>query len=131
MGHNRNAKPRALRFTWSMKTTSSMEAHLMVQEIIKALNKNHCEFDLRDPFLIFCCYGGQRDARPNRISSMGDGGVQAAAPIAQRCPLQTHLRLEHSLQEYCLKNHKRIEALTRWVTAISTGAQRDTWSRTK
>ena len=33
--HNRNAKPRALRFTWSMKTTSSMEAHLMVQEIIK------------------------------------------------------------------------------------------------
>ena len=32
---NSTAKPRALRFTWSMKTTTSMEARLVVQEILK------------------------------------------------------------------------------------------------
>jgi len=31
-----------------------------VQEILKALTNNHCEYDLREPFLIFCCYGGER-----------------------------------------------------------------------
>ena len=25
----------------------------------QALKKNHCESDLREPFLIFCCYGGE------------------------------------------------------------------------
>lgn len=32
---NPMAKPRALRFTWSMKTTTSMEARLVVQEILR------------------------------------------------------------------------------------------------
>ena len=58
---NRNGlKPRALRFTWSFKTTSAMDPILVVQEILKALTNNHCEYDLREPFLIFCCYGGER-----------------------------------------------------------------------
>ncbi|XP_070622226.1 serine/threonine-protein kinase MARK2 isoform X16 [Erythrolamprus reginae] len=33
---NRDAKPRSLRFTWSMKTTSSMEPNEMMKEIRKA-----------------------------------------------------------------------------------------------
>jgi MAP/microtubule affinity-regulating kinase len=57
---NNMAKPRALRFTWSMKTTTSMEARLVVQEILRSLLKNSCNFELRDPFLIFCVYGGER-----------------------------------------------------------------------
>ena len=34
-----NQKPRALRFTWSFKTTSSMDPILMVQEILKVSTK--------------------------------------------------------------------------------------------
>ena len=37
---NSTAKPRALRFTWSMKTTTSMEARLVVQEILKVSENN-------------------------------------------------------------------------------------------
>ena len=38
--------------------------------------------------------------------SVGDGGVQTAAAVAQRCPLQTYLWFIHGLQKHCLQNLK-------------------------
>uniref|UniRef100_A0A1I8GN28 non-specific serine/threonine protein kinase n=1 Tax=Macrostomum lignano TaxID=282301 RepID=A0A1I8GN28_9PLAT len=50
-------KPRSLRFTWSMKTTSSMEPNAMMSEIIKVLERNQCDYELREKYLLFCVHG--------------------------------------------------------------------------
>lgn len=50
-------KPRSLRFTWSMKTTSSMNPHEMIKEIRRVLDENSCYYEQREPFKILCCYG--------------------------------------------------------------------------
>ena len=57
-----NAKPRALRFTWSMKTTSTKDGHFMMREIKKVLDANHCVYEERDSFLLLCSYGNDEDA---------------------------------------------------------------------
>ena len=36
-------KPRSLRFTWSMKTTSSMDPNDMMKEIRRVLEANNCD----------------------------------------------------------------------------------------
>ncbi|XP_067942404.1 MAP/microtubule affinity-regulating kinase 3-like isoform X3 [Watersipora subatra] len=51
------SKPRSLRFTWSMKTTSSMEPAEMMKEIRKVLDKNNCDYEQRDKFLLLCVHG--------------------------------------------------------------------------
>ncbi|XP_065104822.1 serine/threonine-protein kinase MARK2 isoform X8 [Paramisgurnus dabryanus] len=51
------AKPRSLRFTWSMKTTSSMEPGEMMKEIRKVLDANSCEYELRDHYMLLCMAG--------------------------------------------------------------------------
>ncbi|XP_053271767.1 serine/threonine-protein kinase MARK2 isoform X2 [Pleuronectes platessa] len=51
------AKPRALRFTWSMKTTSSMEPMEMMREIRKVLDSNSCEYELRERYMLLCVSG--------------------------------------------------------------------------
>uniref|UniRef100_G3PKP3 non-specific serine/threonine protein kinase n=1 Tax=Gasterosteus aculeatus TaxID=69293 RepID=G3PKP3_GASAC len=53
----RESKPRSLRFTWSMKTTSSMEAHDMMKEIRKILDANNCDYEQRERFLLLCVHG--------------------------------------------------------------------------
>jgi len=58
---DRRVKPRSLRFTWSMKTTSSMDAFEMVKEIIKVLEANNCDYEQREQFLLFCVHGDGRD----------------------------------------------------------------------
>ncbi|KAH8860264.1 Serine/threonine-protein kinase par-1 [Schistosoma japonicum] len=50
-------KPRSLRFTWSMKTTSSMCPDNMIKEIKKVLTANNCEYDQRERYLLICEYG--------------------------------------------------------------------------
>lgn len=55
-------KPRSLRFTWSMKTTSSMEPQEMMDEIRKVLESNSCDYEQRENFLLFCCHGNPADA---------------------------------------------------------------------
>jgi len=68
-------KPRSLRFTWSMKTTSSMDPADMMKEIrkvnsnelfhrklccffyIKVLDINNCEYEQREKFLLLCVHG--------------------------------------------------------------------------
>ncbi|XP_037532599.1 serine/threonine-protein kinase MARK2 isoform X2 [Nematolebias whitei] len=51
------AKPRSLRFTWSMKTTSSMEPAEMMREIRKVLDSNSCEYELRERYMLMCVSG--------------------------------------------------------------------------
>uniref|UniRef100_A0A8C7ZZ81 non-specific serine/threonine protein kinase n=1 Tax=Oryzias sinensis TaxID=183150 RepID=A0A8C7ZZ81_9TELE len=60
----RDAKPRSLRFTWSMKTTSSMEPADMMREIRKVLDANSCDYEQRERFLLFCVHG---DARQDNL----------------------------------------------------------------
>ncbi|XP_047653231.1 MAP/microtubule affinity-regulating kinase 3 isoform X10 [Phacochoerus africanus] len=54
---NKEAKPRSLRFTWSMKTTSSMDPNDMMREIRKVLDANTCDYEQRERFLLFCVHG--------------------------------------------------------------------------
>ncbi|XP_061104947.1 serine/threonine-protein kinase MARK2-like isoform X15 [Conger conger] len=53
----RDTKPRSLRFTWSMKTTSSMEPGEMMKEIRKVLDSNSCEYEARERFMLLCVSG--------------------------------------------------------------------------
>ncbi|XP_023203820.1 MAP/microtubule affinity-regulating kinase 3-like isoform X2 [Xiphophorus maculatus] len=55
--HSKDAKPRSLRFTWSMKTTSSMEPADMMREIRKVLDANNCDYEQREAFLLLCVHG--------------------------------------------------------------------------
>ncbi|XP_078592166.1 MAP/microtubule affinity-regulating kinase 3-like isoform X13 [Branchiostoma floridae x Branchiostoma japonicum] len=54
-------KPRSLRFTWSMKTTSSMDPNEMMKEIRKVLDANQVDYEQREKYLLFCVYGDARD----------------------------------------------------------------------
>ncbi|KAG9346471.1 hypothetical protein JZ751_006782, partial [Albula glossodonta] len=54
---SKDSKPRSLRFTWSMKTTSSMEPGEMMKEIRKVLDSNSCEYELRERFMLLCVSG--------------------------------------------------------------------------
>uniref|UniRef100_A0A8C7ULK1 non-specific serine/threonine protein kinase n=1 Tax=Oncorhynchus mykiss TaxID=8022 RepID=A0A8C7ULK1_ONCMY len=58
-GHltSKDHKPRSLRFTWSMKTTSSMEPNEMMKEIRKVLDSNSCEYELRERYMLLCVSG--------------------------------------------------------------------------
>ncbi|KAM9313550.1 serine/threonine-protein kinase MARK1-like [Pholidichthys leucotaenia] len=56
----RESKPRSLRFTWSMKTTSSMEPGDMMKEIRRVLDANNCDYKQRERYLLFCVHGDAR-----------------------------------------------------------------------
>ncbi|KAF1745379.1 LOW QUALITY PROTEIN: hypothetical protein MXB_4343 [Myxobolus squamalis] len=49
-------KPRSLRFTWSMKTTSSHEPEIMMKEIIRVLNLNNIAYERPGYFTLLCMY---------------------------------------------------------------------------
>lgn len=53
----RDAKPRSLRFTWSMKTTSSLEPGEMLREIRKVLDANSCRCEPQERFVLLCAHG--------------------------------------------------------------------------
>ncbi|XP_036437626.1 MAP/microtubule affinity-regulating kinase 3 isoform X6 [Colossoma macropomum] len=54
---HKDTKPRSLRFTWSMKTTSAMEPTDMMREIRKVLDANNCDYEQRERFLLLCVHG--------------------------------------------------------------------------
>ncbi|XP_074547650.1 MAP/microtubule affinity-regulating kinase 3a isoform X2 [Halichoeres trimaculatus] len=56
-GENKDGKPRSLRFTWSMRTTSSMEPCDIMREIRKVLDANNCDYEQQESFLLFCVHG--------------------------------------------------------------------------
>ncbi|XP_077143746.1 serine/threonine-protein kinase MARK2 isoform X10 [Ranitomeya variabilis] len=53
----RDSKPRSLRFTWSMKTTSSMEPNEMMSEICKVLDANNCQHESQEKYMLLCVHG--------------------------------------------------------------------------
>lgn len=53
------AKPRSLRFTWNMKTTSSMDPIDIMREIRRVLDLNQCDYEQRERFLLLCAHGEQ------------------------------------------------------------------------
>ncbi|KAG9484574.1 hypothetical protein GDO78_010125 [Eleutherodactylus coqui] len=60
---SKDSKPRSLRFTWSMKTTSSMDPSDMMREIRKVLDANNCDYEQKERFLLFCVHGdAQQDS---------------------------------------------------------------------
>ncbi|XP_034944669.1 serine/threonine-protein kinase MARK2 isoform X12 [Chelonus insularis] len=50
-------KPRSLRFTWSMGTTSSRDPDDIIEEIRKVLDANKCQYEQRERFLLLCAHG--------------------------------------------------------------------------
>uniref|UniRef100_A0A5K3FXG8 non-specific serine/threonine protein kinase n=1 Tax=Mesocestoides corti TaxID=53468 RepID=A0A5K3FXG8_MESCO len=51
------AKPRSLRFTWTMKTTSTKDPTVMLNEIKKVLTEQNCEYEQPETFLLVCRHG--------------------------------------------------------------------------
>lgn len=56
----KDGKPRSLRFTWSMNTTSSMEPAAIMNEIRKVLDANNCDYEQQEHFLLLCVHGDGR-----------------------------------------------------------------------
>ncbi|XP_052006641.1 MAP/microtubule affinity-regulating kinase 3-like isoform X2 [Xyrauchen texanus] len=56
----KDGKPRSLRFTWSMNTTSTMEAADIINEIRKVLDANSCSYQQHERFLLLCAHGDSR-----------------------------------------------------------------------
>ncbi|XP_052352738.1 MAP/microtubule affinity-regulating kinase 3-like isoform X3 [Oncorhynchus keta] len=56
-GESKDSEPRSLRFTWSMRTTSSMEPCDIMQEISKVLEANNCDYEQQECFLLLCVHG--------------------------------------------------------------------------
>jgi len=54
------SRPRSLRFTWSMKTTSAMEPDAIVREICSVLTANECRYEQTERYLLMCSYGDER-----------------------------------------------------------------------
>jgi len=57
-----SSKPRSLRFTWSMKTTSAMDPNDMMREIRRVLDDNNCDYEQRERFLLLCAHTGNAGA---------------------------------------------------------------------
>ncbi|XP_046401238.1 serine/threonine-protein kinase MARK2-like isoform X4 [Ischnura elegans] len=55
--NDEQVKPRSLRFTWSMKTTSSRNPNEIMAEIRKVLDANNCDYEQRERFLLLCVHG--------------------------------------------------------------------------
>ncbi|XP_042181294.1 MAP/microtubule affinity-regulating kinase 3-like isoform X3 [Oncorhynchus tshawytscha] len=56
-GESKDSEPRSLRFTWSMRTTSSMEPCDIMREIRKVLEANNCDYEQQESFLLLCVHG--------------------------------------------------------------------------
>uniref|UniRef100_A0AC35U1V6 Non-specific serine/threonine protein kinase n=1 Tax=Rhabditophanes sp. KR3021 TaxID=114890 RepID=A0AC35U1V6_9BILA len=54
---NEEVKPRSLRFTWSMKTTSALAPDVIMGEIRKVLEHNNCSFEQKERYLLLCMHG--------------------------------------------------------------------------
>ena len=52
-------KPRSLRFTWNMRTTSSMDAHDVITEIKRVLDIQRVEYDTKEKFMLLCSLGDE------------------------------------------------------------------------
>lgn len=51
------SKPRSLRFTWSMKTTSSLEPEAILRDIKSVLARHGCTSEQTDRYTLLCTHG--------------------------------------------------------------------------
>lgn len=65
--HTDEQKPRSLRFTWSMKTTSSRDPAEMMKEITRVLELNNIDYEHRERYLLLCVRGGENVSSDNPI----------------------------------------------------------------
>ena len=54
------SRPRSLRFTWSMKTTSAMEPDAIIRKIRAVLAANSCSYEQSERYMLICSYGDER-----------------------------------------------------------------------
>ena len=57
VNENAEIKPRSLRFTLNMKTTSSRDPNKTMAEINKLLDANNSDYEQRERFLFLCVNG--------------------------------------------------------------------------
>lgn len=50
--------------------------------------------------------------------AVGDGGLQAAAPLAQRRQVQTDIRIIHRFQKHCFQSCQRVKAMNKRVEKV-------------
>ena len=50
-------KPRSLRFTWSMKTTTTKDAPSIMEEIYRVLEAKSISFEKKERYLVVCTHG--------------------------------------------------------------------------
>jgi MAP/microtubule affinity-regulating kinase len=56
-GPDEHSKPRSLRFTWSMKTTSSLDPDAIMREIKLVLGMHGCTSEQTDRYTLLCTHG--------------------------------------------------------------------------
>ena len=55
--HRSEDKPRSLRFTWSMKTTSSLDPQTIMEDIFRVLESNSVSYEKKERYLVLCTHG--------------------------------------------------------------------------
>jgi MAP/microtubule affinity-regulating kinase len=58
-GAGEPGKPRSLRFTWSMKTTSSLQPDAILREIKSVLTQHGCKSEQTDCYTLLCTHGDE------------------------------------------------------------------------
>ncbi|KAF7631225.1 Non-specific serine/threonine protein kinase [Meloidogyne graminicola] len=107
-GGGDEVKPRSLRFTWSMKTTSSLAPDEIIKEIRKVLDNNGCEYEQRERYLLLCMHG---DAQKDTLVQWE---MEMLIPQSDRKKIFEHLFEDGvciAKKDYNLKSHPEIKGV--------------------
>ena len=147
MNDGGEVKPRSLRFTWSMKTTSSRDPNEIMAEIKKVKNLNFLACARKLIQINFTGFGRQQlRLRAKRTfpftvrawwpqhrfsSSMGNRSLQIATPIFERGQIQKDIRYLDWFQRDCVQNSQWAQALDTFTFSAKTTNYIHTHQRNK